>query len=177
MVCHHEASNLALALGDPNRAVLLIQRASALSGTMRPSRRANIGVLRLAQVQRSLGELCSSHDRLCSAINASRELSDHVGEGYLLLELGELQWASGDLDGAEHTLSQARQILSNAGRPTGEVVAVRRLAHLCLQRGNRAQARRVLQEALDRFAAVHAGHLLGGICQEFETLDLQPTSR
>jgi tetratricopeptide (TPR) repeat protein len=115
---------------DPERAVSLLEEAWRVSGAVQSTRRHAIASLRLAQAYRSLGAAEDAHECLRSAIGISRELRDRVGEGYLMLELGELYRGNGDHDGAEGAFVQAGRILRDAGRPTGEALAAERLATL-----------------------------------------------
>jgi DNA-binding SARP family transcriptional activator len=107
------------------------------------------------------GHLCLSEFCLCSAsghagvADSARELlavaddaGSSAGKGLACLLLGTAALFSGDLDEAEHWLTEADRFHQEAGAVAGRVLSIERLAEIALERGQNWRANRLIQRGL-----------------------------
>jgi tetratricopeptide (TPR) repeat protein len=104
-----------------------------------------------AALERSLGELCSAEALLRNVDRAdlsSGQLADYLGA------LGAVQLASGNYRLAEETLNEALELDENESTEYGAAETRLLLAQTYLGQGDRARARRLIEEVRDDVEAV-----------------------
>ena len=107
------------------------------------------------------GHLCLSEFCLCSAkghaevaglamelLTVAEEAGSSAGRGLACLLLGEAALFSGNLDEAEHFLTEAERLLLAADAVAGRVLAIERLAEIALERGQKWRASRLIKRGL-----------------------------
>jgi len=93
---------------------------------------------------------------------------DHEWQGVNLLQIAHEELLNGQLNEAEETLKQARQINERVENPHGALAARHLQAQVCMRRGNLRQAQTMYQHILDDVGADpelsdDRGHALAGL--------------
>lgn len=112
-------------------------------------------------------ELCTGDEE--RSLEICRELGDLAGESWSLYDLGEIAFALGQLDRAEHLLTLGLQLFEEHGISFGAYRALVMLGDLLLLRGHRLPALDRYAEALARQRQEHfvarGGEVLEGLAQ------------
>jgi tetratricopeptide (TPR) repeat protein len=94
----------------------------------------------------------------------ARRLGAARGHAFGTTLRGEAEWLSGDLDSARQHLRDGARLHRSIGGAVGEALSLQRLAELALHEGHKAEARALVDEALDLARQTDIGfHLLDRI--------------
>jgi hypothetical protein len=110
-----------------------------------------IGIAQANLGQRAYG---SASVAAATAAEIAREAGHHLAESSALEALGTVSLATGQHGWAHRYFSASRQIHIDLERPRGIALMTRHLGEVALAVGDLAEARTLLNEALDHFASI-----------------------
>lgn len=108
-------------------------------------------LLGLCAVNRSLGNLTASLDQGRRALTSARQLALRVVECEVMNHLGGTILAMNDLDHADQTFKQAREVAERSGFARYQARAAEGFAHVAFARGRLTEARRYWEQAIDTY--------------------------